>query len=450
MMNPIVQQPAPVYIQQPVPTIMNDDNEVELSSYLNTLYDSRWLILTIALLVALAGMTYAYLVRPVYEANMLIHVEEEGQKEAKNILGEMGSLFDVKTAATSEMELLKSRLVVSRAIDTLRLYIDSRPKYFPVIGKMIASSNDGLSSPGIFGYGGYAWGAEKLNVASFNVPDALLNREFVLTAEGNGRYRLTEKESKIVVRGTVGTPLNVQTAKGPIELQIDELAANAGAQFFLKRSSRMALIEGVQRDLHVAEQGKQSGVIGVSLKGDDPQAVHGILTAISDEYMRQNTSRKTEEANKTLASLNKQLPELKQQLEQSEAKYNQFRNSNGTIDLGEEAKISLQQSAAAKTKRIELEQKRNELLTRFTPNHPIVIGLDAQLRDINNEIKSVAGHIKTLPTLEQEVVRLSREVKVNTELYTALLNTAQQLRLVTLGKMSNVRLVDAPMMPEKP
>ena len=45
---------------------------------------------------------------------------------------------------------------------------------------------------------------------------------------------------------------------------------------------------------------------------------------------------------------------------------------------------------------------------------------------------------------------MNRDVKVNTDLYTALLNTAQQLRMITVGKGSNVRLVDAPMMPEKP
>ena len=450
MMNPIVHQPAPIYIQQPAPPILTDDGEQELSGYLATLYDNRWLILTIAFAVALAGMAYAYLAKPVYQSNMLIHVEQESEREAKNLAGQVGQLFDVKTAATSEMELIRSRLVVSRAIDNLKLYISAQPQYFPLVGKAIAQRRTDLSDPGLFGLGGYAWGAEKLEVTSFEVPDRLLNRNFVLTAEGEGRYRLTEKESNILARGTVGTPLKVQTANGPLELQVQQLAAKAGAQFDLSRSSRLALIEGVQKDLEVAELGKQSGVIGVSLKGNDPKVVNGILSAISDEYMRQNYARKTEEANKTLASIDRQLPDLKRQLEQSEAKYNQFRNANGTIDLGEEAKLSLQQSAAAKTRKIELEQKRTELMTRFTSNHPIVMGVDTQIREINNEIRTVAGHIKTLPGIEQEVVRLAREVKVNSELYTALLNTAQQLRMVAIGKMSNVRLVDPPMMPEKP
>ncbi|MDB5825211.1 MAG: polysaccharide biosynthesis tyrosine autokinase [Herminiimonas sp.] len=450
-MNQIIQHPGPAYLQpQAVPTILTDDSEVELSSYLNVLYDNRWMIAMIALAVALMGAAFAYLVKPVYEANMVVHVEEDAPKETKNILGEMGAMFNVKTATSAEMELIKSRLVVSRAIDNLRLYIEARPKYFPVVGKFLASHNKQLSTPGVFGYGGFNWGDEKVDVSAFNVPDALIGKEFTLTAEGNGQYRVDERDGSVSFRGQVGTPLSVATPKGQVELTVDQLNAHAGAQFFLRRSSRLAAIENVQTSLVVAEQGKQSGIVSATLQGEDPQEVSKIMTAISTEYIRQNSGRKTEEADKTLATLNKQLPDLKVQLEQSEAKYNAFRNAHGSIDLGEEAKINLQQSAAAKAKRIELEQRKTELLTRFTVNHPVVMGVDAQLRDINTEMRKSAEAIKALPAVEQEAVRLQREVKVNTDLYTALLNTAQQLRLITISKMSNVRLVDAPMTPDKP
>jgi tyrosine-protein kinase Etk/Wzc len=202
-MNSLIQQPASVHMQQPISPIMQDDNEAELSSYLDVLFDNRWLIAAIALTVALLGAAYAFMAKPVYEANMLVHVEEESQKEAKNIMGEMGSMFDVKAAATAEIELIRSRLVVSRAIDNLRLYIVTQPKYFPVIGKRLADYNKGLSSPGIFGYGGYVWGGEKIDVSAFNVPDALLNHDFVVTAEGNGQFSINEKENNIALKGSV-------------------------------------------------------------------------------------------------------------------------------------------------------------------------------------------------------------------------------------------------------
>ena len=106
------------------------ETETELATYLDVLWESRWLIATIALIVTLMGAAYAFLTKPVYQSNMMIHVSEEGQKESKNIVGDLSSMFDIKTSAMAEMELLQSRAVVSRATDNLRLYINAGPKYF--------------------------------------------------------------------------------------------------------------------------------------------------------------------------------------------------------------------------------------------------------------------------------------------------------------------------------
>ena len=433
------------------PAVRQDDNEVELATYLDVLWESRWLIATITAVFLLLGAAYAFLSTPVYRSNMLIHVEEEGQSKSENIVGDMQSMFDVKTSALAEMELLQSRLVVSRAIDNLRLYIHAGPKYFPGVGSWIAERNKQLSNPGVLGYGGYAWGAEKITVDVFNVPESLLNREFVVTALGNGEFRLVQKEQDIDLKTRVGEMAIFELPQGTIEVRISHLEGKPGAEFLMTRSSRLATIESIQNTMKVEEVGgKQSGVIGVSLQGPEPHLINSVLSEVGKEYMKQNGARKTEEAQKSLAYLNKQLPEIKTQLEQAEARYNAFRNTNGTVDLGEESKLSLQQSSAAKLLKMELQQKRSELLARYTGEHPAVQGIDGQIKEINGQIAAMNEHIKSLPAIEQNLLRLQRDVKVNTELYTALLNTAQQMRLITVGKVSNVRLVDMPMLPEKP
>src|SRR5690606_23371457 len=52
--------------------------------------------------------------------------------------------------------------------------------------------------------------------------------------------------------------------------------------------------------------------------------------------------------------------------------------------------------------------------------------------------------------LEQQLLDLMRDVKVNGELYVNLLNSAQQLRLVKEGKVGNVRVVDTAVVPTRP
>lgn len=432
-------------------THSQEESSSDLKGYLYTLYDNRWLIGAIAAAVTLVAVVYALLAKPIYEANLIIHVEEESSNATKNILSEASSMFENKKTAIAEIELLRSRMVISQALDNLQLYLDVQPKYFPILGTWLASRNGGaLSNPGLFGYGGYVWGAEKAEVSLFDVPNAWLGREFTLTAVGSERFRFSGGDQPTVFEGKVGLRYRVPVAQGAIELKVDRLTAKPGAQFRLKRMSRLAMTEKVQNSLVVTEQGKQSGIIEVKLQGQNAQRTFAVLDEIGREYMRQNLSRKTEEAEKSLAFLNRQLPVLKRQLEQAEDRYNQFRNANGTVDLREEAKLNLAQATAARTRQIDLAQKKAELLARFTEDHPIVAAINRQRKDVDAEIAAVKARIKAMPMLEQEEARLTRDIKVNSDLYASLSNTAQQLRLTSVSRVSNVRLVDTPILPEKP
>jgi tyrosine-protein kinase Etk/Wzc len=450
-LSPVV--PSPPILSVPFdPRVVEGPHEeaaFDLKGYLNTLFDNRWLIGGITAFITLVAVLYALVAKPVYEANLMIHVEEESPNASKNILSEASSLFETKKAAIAEMELLRSRMVISRAVDNLQLYIDVQPKYFPIAGFWFANQNgNALSQPGLFGYGGYVWGAEKAEVSLFEVPDIWLGREFTLTALGKQRFRFSGQ--RIAFEGNIGLRYRVPTPEGVIELKVDRMAANPGARFRLRRMSRLAMIEAIQNALMITEQGKQSGIIEVKLQGENARRTFGLLSEIGREYMRQNLARKTEEAEKSLAFLNQQLPILKRQLEQAEDRYNQFRNTHGTVDLQEEGRNILAQAAAARTREIDLMQKKTELLARFTEDHPIVMAINRQRKEVEAEIQDLNARIKALPELEQNENRLARDIKVDTDLYTALSNTAQQLRLISVGRVSNVRMVDAPIPPEKP
>jgi tyrosine-protein kinase Etk/Wzc len=426
-----------------------DDDTINLASYLDLLFDNRWLIASIALIVALLGSVYAFMATPVYEANILVQVEDSASS-SKNVLGDLSSVFDLKTAATAEMEILRSRFVITRAVNNRLLYISVEPKFFPMFGRWAARRNSQLSEPGLFGVGGYVWGTEMAEVPVFNVPKRFEGAPFELTATGAGTYRLSLPDGHGYIDGKVGETLRKETAFGLFELRVAALAAKPGAQFHMVRAPILASVEKLQAALSIAEKGKQSGIIGVSMEGTDPAKTAATLNEIGLEYIRQNVDRKSEEAEKSLAFLEKQLPEMKIVLEQAEVKYNNLRNSRGTIDLGEEAKSVLGQSVVAQGKMVELKQKRDELLTRFQSGHPLVDAVNRQIATLDVENENVNAKIKRLPSVEQDVFRLTRDVKVTTDLYTALLNSAQQLRLVKASKVGNARLLDVAASPLRP
>ena len=208
---------------------------------------------------------------------------------------------------------------------------------------------------------------------------------------------------------------------GALDVHIDALSGRPGTEFTVSRSSRLAAIEDVQARMGIFERGRASGVIGVTLEGNDPALTTAVLNEIGAEYVQQREPEGGA-GRESLSFLEQQLPQMKKDLDAAETKYNALRNKRGTIDLSEEAKLILAQSVDAQTKVMELRAKRQDLITRFAPTHPSILAIDRQIASLTGDVNRIGNNIKQLPDLEQDVVRLVRDVRVNTELYTALLN----------------------------
>lgn len=430
------------------PETERDDAPVDIASYIDAIIDNRWRITAVATLVTALAIFYTFVATPVYQANVLIQVEDSAGSPA-NMFGDLAGAFDMKSAATAEIEILRSRTVVSRAVENAQLYLSLQPKRVPLLGDWVARSRKELSEPGFLGLDGYTWGGETATAITFQVPPALEGEDLVITAMGSNQYRLESSKHEIAAVGTIGSPLLVKTEFGPIELTMATLAAQPGSQFIISRAPMLETVEALQRALAIAERGKQSGIIGITLDGEDSTLIARTLNEIGREYTRQNIDRKSEEAQKSLTFLEAQLPRMKESLELAETKYNELRNSRGTVDLSEEAKSILQQSVANQVKLSELKQKRQELLVHYQPANPIVRAVEGQIVSLSEEIGAVNSKIRKMPAIEQDVVRLTRDIKVNTDLYTALLNSAQQLKLVKASKVGNARVLDEAVIPQK-
>ncbi|KAG0731294.1 hypothetical protein G6F23_015450 [Rhizopus arrhizus] len=75
-----------------------------------------------------------------------------------------------------------------------------------------------------------------------------------------------------------------------MDVHIDALAGRPGTEFTVSRSSRLAAIEDVQSHLGIFERGRASGVIGVTLEGNDPALTTAVLNQIGQEYVQQNAN----------------------------------------------------------------------------------------------------------------------------------------------------------------
>jgi tyrosine-protein kinase Etk/Wzc len=441
--NPLQAQLAA--LQAPAPS----DEGVRFVEYFDIVLDHKWIVAAITVCALLVGTAYAFLARPVYEANLLIQVEDSANS-AKSFLGDAATLFDVKAAAASEVEIIRSRMVIGQAVDNTLAYIQAKPRYLPLIGNWMARHAKELSQPGLLGFGGFVTGTEKIAITQFDVPPQLAGSQFRLTARGNGDYVLTHSRLDEDLIGHVGTPLVRSTPLGTISLLVTRIDARPGADFDLVRQSRLDTMENLQKKLRVNEKGRQSGIIEVTLQDPDAPKLTQLLNEIGRQYVRQNVERKAAEAQKMLAFLDVQMPQFKKQLDQSDRAYSQYRNQKGTISLEEEAKAVLKQEVDLREKLVEAQQKRLELVARFTPQHPAVKTLDDQITAWNREIASLNARVRSMPTVQQEALRLQRDVTVNNEAYQNLRNDVLQLQLLREGKVGNVRLIDPAALPEQP
>jgi tyrosine-protein kinase Etk/Wzc len=429
---------------------VEESDEYGLVRLIDIIIEQRRMIILITVAFVGFGALYA-LAPPVYQADVMVQVEDSPETPAStSMLADVSALFEVKSTAAAETQILGSRLVVSRAVDATHAYIIAAPKRFPFIGRLVARGASGLSNPGLFGRGGYTWGTEEIDVSLFDVPARSEDKAFTLTLLPEGRYELSGPGLEPSVQGRIGQQEVFHGQNGDISLSVQSVAGKPGAAFVLTRRSRLKTILDIQAGLNIQEKIKQSGVVIATLQGKDAAYLRDLMAQIGKEYIKQNVDRKSEDAALSLRFLDARLPVLKQQLQASEQRLTRLRDQNGTFDLQEEARIMLGQAADTETRLIQSELKKQELSAHFGADSPDVMAVDKQIGTLQHQATQLNEKLKLLPDLQQELARAMLDVKVNTDLYTSLLTNAQQLLLIKAGKVGNVRLVDTPALPEEP
>lgn len=425
-------------------------DDVDLAAIAAVIGDNRLLIAAVTAVTVMLGAGYALLAEPVYRADAIVQVGDKADA-VNDKLGDLAQLFGSKATADAEIELIRSRAVIGDTVSQLHLDIDARPRYVPVIGELFARvSSGGAPADPVWGLGRFAWGGESVQVSQFDVPPALYTRKFTLIAGSGGRIRVEGPDGDVVLNGRVGDVLSGTLREGAIRLRVDRVIARPGTEFRLRRASTQLTVAALQKALDVAEQTKQSGIVSIRLDGHDSARTAAVVNSIVRGYVQRNLDWKSAQAEQMLSFLGNQLPTLRRDLDQAEQRYNTFRNRNGTIDLVEEGRLLLQSIVDGKTRMSALQQQRAELLQRFTPTHPSVAAVDAQMADLQRQIDQLDAKVATLPDTQQAALRLTRDVNIDTGLYTSLMDSAQQLRVLKAGQLGEVRVVDYAVAAEEP
>ncbi|NQY63793.1 MAG: polysaccharide biosynthesis tyrosine autokinase [Alteromonadaceae bacterium] len=426
-------------MKTPTPRL-EDSNEIDLLALLGSLLDRKYFIAIITFLFTLAGISYAMLATPIYQATAMLQVED-GSASVPGF-DDMAGLFDSASKSTTEIELLKSRSVIGEAVDSLHLTVVAKPKLFPVIGarafRKFIPQEDGFLAEPKYGATSYAWGGEILDVFRFEVPNHSINSEFTLVTGANDKITLLNSDGVVLLTGKVGEEL----VKGKYKLTVRSLNARTGTEFILTKKYRLNTILDLQNKISASEKGKDSGIINLSYQHPKPKQAEAILNEIAGIYVRRNVERNSAEAKKSLDFLQVQLPQIKQDLEASEARFNEYQKNQKSINITLETQAVLEQIVDLETTLQELELKRLEMSRKFKREHPSYQGLLEQISTVINQKEQLAAKVNELPETQQKLLRLTRDVEVGNEIYMLLLGKTQELDIVRAGTVGNVRIVD--------
>ncbi len=380
-------------------------DELDLRELIGILLAGKWTIAAIAAIAAVLGVLYALTSTPVYQANALVQVETRGSSTVLDELQNLSVLAGQESPGQTEIQILKSRYVAGQVVDHLVLDIDAEPRRFSILGRTFAPvpTPDGeLANPWL-GLDRYAWGGEVLTVKRMKVPDAWLGEDLKLIALGGDQFKLLDPEENTVLTGRAGELAAAGKAgDGPrVEIFVQELRARPGTEFTVVRKSYLATVESLRERLAIAEQGKGTGILQLSLEGERPAEIAGILNAIARTYLRQNVERRSAQAEESLRFLDDQLPKLKSELESAEEAFNAFRKKNESLDLSVETQGLLRRIVEVETEISNLQLKRTQMGQSFAGQHPTMIGIGSQIGELMGVKRELESRATNLPDTQQ-------------------------------------------------
>lgn len=406
-----------------------ETDAIDFGRLVGELIDHRKLIIAITTGFTVLSVLYVLFSTPIYQANALIQVE---QKQGNAILSSLTQILpDAQPQSAPEIALLQSRMILGKTVDNLNLQIQVERRFFPLFGRgihrLMGSKNGKIV-------------IDKLYLPEYgeHAPRVILNvqDENSYTVEGDG----------FTYQGNVGELIENKN----IVIRVKSIHADPGEEFNVTYLSKLKAISNLQDVFNVTEQGKDTGMLSLTLTGDNPALITSILNNISENYLAQNVERQAAQDAKSLDFLNEQLPKVRNDLDIAEDKLNNYRKQKDSVDLTMEAKAVLDQIVNVDNQINELTFKEAEISQLYTKQHPTYKALMEKKQTLQSEKNKLNKRVSSMPSTQQEVLRLSRDVESGRAVYLQLLNRQQELNIAKSSAIGNIRIIDGAVTQPKP
>lgn len=407
-----------------------DNDEIDLGRLIGELIDHRKLIISITTLSTLIALIYAIFATPIFQADALVQIE---QKQGNAILNSLSQVLpDSQPQSAPEIALLQSRMILGKTVNDLNLQINVQRKYFPLIGRGYARLT------------GQSAGEITVGMLHLESQDQTETPDITLKVADSQKFIIEYNGNE--VSGNVGEIIK----KAGLTIRVDSIDAKEGSVFEINYVDQLKAIRNLGTSFKVTEQGKDTGILSLTLTGENPKLIATILNDISENYLAQNIARQAAQDAKSLDFLNEQLPKVRTELDIAESKLNEYRKQKDSVDLSMEAKSVLDQIVNVDNQLNELTFREAEISQLYTREHPTYKALMEKRKTLQDEKNRLNKKVSVMPSTQQEVLRLSRDVESGRAVYLQLLNRQQELNIAKSSAVGNVRIIDQAVTNPKP
>jgi capsular exopolysaccharide synthesis family protein len=171
-----------------------------------------------------------------------------------------------------------------------------------------------------------------------------------------------------------------------------------------------------------------SNLISITSYSSDPAKAADIASAVIDAYRDFDLEQKTRQARKTLEDISSRKDEVEGNMSSLERQKRNFIVKNPRAGLGD----------ALANQLADMEIQKRELLEKYTPNYPDVVSLQQRIDVVQSKLEQV-------PAQEMQLAGISRELRMQEDLYTTLNKQYEEAKLGVSSAVSFVNVVDRPL-----
>lgn len=388
------------------------------------------LIVLGTVLGAAAGFFVTRWMHPKYQTSLMVQVNTQAKRPAGG-LGDMADLFQTDSKAETEVVVIQSGSVLGPVADSFHL--QNRWASTGALRRLMHKEG-------------------RLELPLLELPPRPVDAKgtWTLTAlDSTQTFAVRDLDKREVLRGRVGELATAAYGNDSVRILVSSLKSEPGEVFGIWKISHPDAVDLLQKNLKVVEQGRRTDILSLTFTDPHPKAARDILDDIASSYVQQNIEVRSSEARKSLAYLQGQIPEVRHRLDSLEEILNVYRFQKGTIDIGTEARVYLDDQSRIQQQILALDQQKQELLRLYREDHPSILAVDARRKQLQSALVGSSRQVKSLPNTQQQILKLQRDLDVNTSIYTNLLNNVQQLQIVQGGEVGNSRIVDWAELPTK-